>query len=159
MTELKQRVEAKIQETLDKLDFQSGYTVVYKRMGSCCGKYNRPKNILFFDPLYLQNHTEHYLNTTVPHEVCHLVQWLKYTEAKSHGPIWKRLMHSVGLDGDRCNTNYNIVPLRRVKRVAFECNCGFPHALTLRKAMKYLGGRMNVWCRICKAPLRRKNDS
>ncbi len=151
-SELQAKVAAKIEETFDKLDFHAGYGIRYKRMGQCSGKYLRKYNILIFDPLYLQNHTEVYLNTTVPHEVCHLVQWLKYTEEKHHGPIWKALMHQAGVSSNRTTDAYETVRVRKTKTISYTCECT-THELTVRKATKFQDKKIRVSCKLCRAIL------
>jgi len=146
-------VAAKIEETFRKLDFHPIiYSVKYKRMGQCSGKYSRKYNILTFDPLYLQNYTEVYLNTTVPHEVCHMVQWLKYTEQKHHGPVWKALMYTVGLDSNRTTDAYEVVRIRKTKTISYVCEC-MTHELTVRRAARVQNKIIRVRCKSCRAIL------
>jgi len=151
-TELHARVVDKIAETLGKLDFQSGWTIEYKRMGQCSGRYSRKHNILTFDSLYLQNYTEVYLNTTVPHEVCHMVQWLKYTEQKHHGPIWKALMRKAGVSSNRTTSAYQTVRVRKTKTISYVCECT-THELTVRRAAKIQNKIIRVRCKSCRAVL------
>lgn len=151
-SELQARVAVKIEETLGKLDCHPGYGIKFKRMGQCAGKYNRKDNVLTFDPLYLQNHTEVYLNTTVPHEVCHMVQWLKYTEQKHHGPIWKSLMHQVGVSSNRTTSAYEIILLRKAKTITFTCEC-MAHQLTVSRAAKVQDKKIRVRCKSCRGIL------
>ncbi len=151
-SELQARVAVKIEETLGILDFHSGYTIKYKRMGQISGRYSRKNNVLIFDPLYLQNHTEVYLNTTVPHEVCHMVQWLKYNEEKHHGPIWKALMCKAGVSSNRTTDAYEVVRLRKTKTISYICECT-THELTVRKAAKVQNKKIRVRCKTCRALL------
>ena len=121
--ELQARVEKKIGETLVRLNSQLVYNLEFRRLGCRAGLYNTKTNTLTFDPLYLERHTDHFINQTVPHEVCHLVQTLRYPEKRVHGRNWQALMCKVGLDPKRTCTEYEAVPLRKTKTVPYTCGC------------------------------------
>ena len=47
----------------------------------------------------LWEHTDEMLESTLPHELCHLVAWSVY-QARGHGPDWRRVMIRIGLEPD-----------------------------------------------------------
>ncbi len=118
------KIRDRVNATMAKLDFNAGYQIRYKRLGTSIGQYSPRTNTLTFDPLYIDQYLIEYLGVIVPHETCHMVKHLKYhVKEKAHGRIWQHLMRGVGLNPDRCNGTFEIVPLRQVRKVTWHCSC------------------------------------
>lgn len=125
MSEIRRTVRDKVSETLAKLDCSPfSFTIVYKRLGGRYGMYSPKTNTLTFDPVYIQQNFERYLEIVVPHETCHLVQTLKYNDMdKAHGFVWQGLMHKVGLSPSRTIGGFETIPMRKSKTVNYTCGC------------------------------------
>ena len=125
MSEIRRTVIDKVNETLAKLDCSRfPFTIVYKRLGGRYGFYATKTNTLTFDPVYIRQNFERYLEIVVPHETCHLVQTLKYGDIdKAHGFVWQGLMRQVGLRPDRCIGGFETIPMRKCKTVPYTCGC------------------------------------
>lgn len=74
-------------------------------------------NVAFF-----QNNFEEMLNRTVPHEVAHIIEVVKYGRA-SHGYNWSSIMRQLGADPARCH-NYD---MSVVYQNAVKCSCKVHH--------------------------------
>lgn len=56
------------------------------------------------NPVFLNQYTDHYIEQTVAHEYCHIVQFQLYgRNTAAHGREWKNLMRICGLKADRCH--------------------------------------------------------
>ncbi len=142
-TELKLRVNAKIDECLDiairnhpDLDITFP-TVTYKTKGMTAGKAFHGENRIDINPQLFVENVEDFLTRTVPHEVAHLVaesinrarfggaHWRGYKKV-GHGPLWKQIMVEFGCEPSRCH-NYDVSNVRRkTSKKSFEwwCRCG-----------------------------------
>ena len=125
MSEIRRTVIDKINETLVKLDCSRfPFTVVYKRLGGRYGMYSPKTNTLTFDPAYIHQNFERYLEIVVPHEACHLIQTLKYNDIdKAHGYVWQGLMRKIGLQPKRTIGGFETLSLRKSKTVPYTCGC------------------------------------
>jgi SprT protein len=71
-----------------------GYRVDMKR---AAGIAYRSHNRIELNIQLLLANTELFFERTIPHEVCHIVQWILYPKAKqAHGPEWRKLMSGIG---------------------------------------------------------------
>ncbi|MGZ8890306.1 MAG: SprT family zinc-dependent metalloprotease, partial [Nitrososphaeraceae archaeon] len=82
------------------------------------------------NPAYLLQHTEEYINQTIPHEVAHLGVYQVYhinkgMKVDAHGPEWKNMMIRIGARPDRCHSmvieGYHGKPK---PKHAYKCGCG-----------------------------------
>ncbi len=81
---------------------------------------------------YVEGNLAKYLDTTVPHELCHLYALRKYGEDVAHGQRWKRLMRSIGVSPNRC-ADYDsseVVPARKITRYVYILSCGCDYEVT-----------------------------
>lgn len=152
-------VERKVAETVETLQKHFPDTklivpeIVYDLKGHTAGMANKSKIRINVDLLY----TEHYddmIQSTVPHEVCHVVQRQLYPASKSHGYEWTRLMLLLGLPPERCHS-YDTTPARKrtpMKRpYVYTCECR-THAMTQIVHRRIKSGKDYV-CRDCRQPL------
>lgn len=114
---LKKRLRDKMEETYVKLERHFGRTFPRCKGNfdvnsvRVAGNASYSENVIRVNPAYLKAHTEHVVNGTVPHEVCHLVARIMYPHMKqNHGWEWKACMVIVGLRPDTYHS------LGRVKR-------------------------------------------
>ena len=47
-------------------------------------------------------HPDHFVQDTIPHELCHQAAWDLFQE-NGHGEPWKRVMISIGVEPNRCH--------------------------------------------------------
>lgn len=134
-TELKQKVVDRVTDLLalatKKYDINFPRpSIEFLNMGVVAGRWQRSAvgTVLSFNPeIYLRN-IEHFLNTTVPHEVAHLVAFTMFPYCKAHGEEWKHIYTGFGVpltNVTRCHS-YNLkgIPRQRVvKRHYYKCNC------------------------------------
>ena len=136
---VKTRVEAKMRKCHQmaethygrKFDFPSiAYTVKGKTGGWALGT----KEVNFNAVLLMEN-IEHFIATTVPHELAHCLDCAVnphnhnrggWGKRKVHGTDWQRVMHVIGVkDPTRCHS-YDVTNARTRQKVLHEwiCTCG-----------------------------------
>ncbi len=97
---------------------------------------------------------EQFLAETVPHEVAHLINWLRFHgRAGAHGPEWAAIMtECFGLPASRTHT-LDLLPARRVvPRHLYRCACR-DHLLTAIRHRRVQLQLAQYRCRSCGAPL------
>lgn len=170
----KKRVVDKVNECIAVVEKKYNVTfrkphVTFDVRGTTGGKafYNEWK--VAFNPVLLAENTEHFLKSTVPHEVAHLATMLVYPHAlrrmpgkkrSPHGAEWASIMTALGAAPNRCHT-YDVenARVRNVNRTTYEyvCECGQSfnlgpkrHAKLQRSPTAYkhtgcrLGGRLSL---------------
>lgn len=113
---LKARVTAKINECVTKINTKHNinmptvhvrYDINSGRLG---GEARLYENTVRVNPVFLNAHTEEYINQTIPHEVAHLGVHQVYRVGRgqvvdAHGHQWKNMMVNVlGIPADRCHS-------------------------------------------------------
>lgn len=89
---------------------------------------------------------------TIVHEVCHVVQRLRYPMSSAHGHEWKMLMRQAGIArAARCHTVDRTGLRRRQARVQAVCACG-THEITQTLARRMAQGT-RYSCRKCRSPI------
>lgn len=111
------------------------------------------RNLLRFNGQMYQDHTEDFLQQTVPHEVAHLVADAVYgPRIRPHGPEWQSIMVEVyGLPPKRCH-DYP-VPVRQATRYIYQCGCPGPIPFTAQRHA-WVGRGRRYQCRRCGDMLR-----
>lgn len=118
--DLKAQVSAKVDECIAKISAHHNivmcpikivYDINSARLG---GQADFGRRILRVNPVFLNAHTEHYLKTTVPHEVAHfgvndvwMANPFSFKRPDGHGFEWEQMMYVVGAPADRCH-NYTV---------------------------------------------------
>ena len=127
---LKQQVNQKIQQCVDIIEKNYGvkmrpitvkFDINSARLG---GEARYGPNTVRFNPVFLNAHTDKYLNTTVIHEVAHLGVHAVHRGASAHGTEWKRMMIVLGAVPNRCH-DYTVpggLPAGKPK-AKFQYNC------------------------------------
>lgn len=140
---LKKRVNDRILECANKViaaygKAPTGVTVKYDidsiwLSGQAIGSHTMRLN-----PVYLNAHTDHYIEQTVGHEYAHLaVNYIFGTQIKKtwgrsgvrmkrefHGPAWRAMMDVIGIPADRCH-KYEApegTPSRQKTKHHYECS-------------------------------------
>ena len=111
------------------------------------------RNLLRFNGQMYQDHTEDFLQQTVPHEAAHLIADAVFgPRIRPHGPEWQGIMTELfGLPAKRCH-DYP-VQTRRVTRYLYQCGCPAPIPFTAQRHAWVARGR-RYQCRRCGDMLR-----
>jgi SprT protein len=103
---------------------------------------------LGFNLNYASCDLEMYLNTTVVHEVAHLVANCLYA-SKGHDKKWKLVMTALGAEPERCcQVNVN----KFLKGYVYKCKCQ-EHVLTTRRHNTIVNKGRKYFCLECKTPI------
>lgn len=83
---------------------------INKRLKTTAGRAWIDANPQYIDLSYelLQQYPDYFSQDTIPHELCHLIAFTVY-EDSGHGPAWKNVMRSIGLEPTRCHSMINQV--------------------------------------------------
>lgn len=133
---LKARVEAKVASCIATIEQRYKVTfraprISFNVRGTCGGKARYGVWEVDFNPILLAENVDHYLSSTVPHEVAHLATELIYPHAhrggfgqkrRPHGHEWASIMRTLGADPDRCHT-YDVSNARVKKSTSHEYKC------------------------------------
>ena len=138
-SELKAQVFEKISECIKTFAVKTGYElkfpiVKYDLKGTTAGQaiYGScvDEATIRVNGAILIDHTERYLNRTVPHEVAHLIVKYYYSRVKKltttpHGKMWKYTMMLLGVqDIGRCHSySLRTEEVRRQRRFLYACPC------------------------------------
>jgi len=111
----------------------------------------RSKSILVrYNPILLNENSDHFLAQTVPHEIAHVVAHaLNRRRVRPHGPEWQQIMLLFGADNCRCH-NYKVKcsTRRRLKCFNYRCGCR-EHQLTSIRHNRVINGQHYI-CRNCR---------
>ncbi len=127
--------------------------------GRCAGQASVDRNgetCLRINLLLLAENLDDFLNTTIPHEVAHLVvNWQarkNRQRPRPHGKEWQAVMlQCYGLEAHRCHS-YQTTPARVVPRAfLYTCHCR-EHRLTSIMHNR-ISRSDQARCRNCKSPL------
>lgn len=158
-SDLKQRVEAKMQECIDKVFIRYNillpmYDIVYDLEGSTAGKAYYNRELIRLNPILLRQNVEDFIERTVPHEFAHLAANVIYgDEGRGHGSYWREVMCTLGVrDVTRCHTYDTSHVKRREKPYVWGCvGCKVEGKVTAQQHGKYL--RRLLSCRACGRPV------
>ena len=110
---------------------------------------NGPETVIRYNALLLAQNGQHFLRSTVPHEVAHIVSHTLHGRSiRPHGPEWLEVMSFFGVEGKRCH-NYDVsrARARRLKRFNYRCSCR-EHHLTSIRHNRVAAGQVYL-CRHC----------
>lgn len=107
-------------------------------------------NILKFNLDIASQNLEHFLVTTVPHEMAHVLQMRAYPRSKPHGTEWVHFCRVLtGKPLPRCH-NYEVVSARPTQKVS--CNCKEWQFTSVRLGRMKRGTRYT--CRDCRSVIK-----
>jgi SprT protein len=124
---------------------KSAGMVKFPVTGNCIIRYNLP---------LLKRYGEAFINTTVPHEVSHLIARLRYgAQIKPHGVEWKRIMNLFDASPARCH-NFNTAQAggRKLRYFDYRCDCR-DHRLSAIRHNRIMQGAVYL-CKHCGSQLR-----
>ena len=119
--------------------------VLFPATASCIIRYNLP---------LLKKYGEAFINTTVPHEVSHLIARVVYgPRIKPHGAEWKQIMNLFHASPVRChNFNTEHAGGRKLRYFDYQCDCR-DHRLSAIRHNRVLQGTV-YFCNHCGSQLR-----
>lgn len=145
MNELQKKVVKKVEECYELAAEVYGRTfqfpeILFKKRGRVAGTaqsfYGR-SGVLNFNMKLLEQNEADFLENTVPHEVAHLVTFDLHGTIRnqngrrsSHGPEWKAVMRSLGVNPSTTH-NYDVSDAgghHKTKHV-YQCGCGKQYAI------------------------------
>lgn len=107
------------------------------------------KPVIRYNALLLAENDRRFLDTTVPHEVAHVVsRTLHGPTIRPHGAEWRQVMSFFGVDSRRCH-DYDIsrARTRQMRRFDYQCACR-AHRLTSIRHNRVIAGQVYL-CRHC----------
>lgn len=166
MNETKNRILQTVQE-YRQIAASKGYVlpivpIDFSLRGACAGKaihkkFSGQPVMLKFNLELAHRNIDTFLKRTVPHEVAHLLQFMRNPNSKPHGHEWDffcRLL--TGSTMPRCHS-YDTTGIKRTRKVTrpykYVCNCERPHMLTSIKHKRILDG-VGYRCVKCSAILK-----
>ena len=168
-TEIKNTVILHVQELLTKYNKENGtdiepIPVKFDVKGTMGGKFCYGKTLfLDFNFSLLKDNFEHFMKTTVVHEVSHHIVYIVCGVLRSrngnriiHGKQWKRVMNYFGSNGTRCHS-YDCSKVRtsRVqKRWSYTCDCGTDHQIATVTHNRIQRKQRSYTCKKCGSALR-----
>lgn len=82
-------------------------TEISKRLKTTAGyAFYRPTNIVRFSAELMHEHTQNFIDDTIPHEVAHIVANNVFG-SKGHDAAWKRVMLALGVTPNRLHLMVN----------------------------------------------------
>lgn len=153
-------VELKIQEGLNIAGEFYGKTfsfpsISYDLRGKTAGTATYQKNHIRLNATLLMENKEHFMETTVPHELAHLLTYQVFGVPRDrngrhrpHGIEWEGMMQLLGVNPNRTHSydTTNSVA-RKNKQFVWKCeNCGTLMSVSNAKHLKMLGGSYHHKC-------------
>jgi SprT protein len=114
---------------------------------------HRTRTVIRYNPVLLRDNPDDFLDSTVPHEVAHVVAFARHGAGiRPHGPEWIAIMQHLGAAPRRCH-DYDIAGLktRTFRELDYHCACR-GHRLTSIRHRRALAGQIYI-CRRCGSPL------
>jgi SprT protein len=108
-----------------------------------------------FNPWLFAKYPQDSWDNTIPHEVAHYITDCLYglSKIKPHGVEWKKIMADFGAEPSvRANYDLAGIPVRRVQRYSYACDCREVE-LTAYRHKKIQSGIQEYRCRKCLQPL------
>ena len=125
---------------------------VFDLKGKTAGIANAGKNKIRYNLDIARENREHFLLSTVPHEVAHIIQRRLYPCSKPHGIEWRAVMRKLGISNpSRCHS-YAVTPAKIHKKFEYKCLCHEPH-LVGKKIHSNIQSGARYTCRKCKTVL------
>jgi len=124
-------------------------------MGKTLGKFYRHSNRITYNPHMFGVMYDHMLNTTVPHEVSHLVVDKLYPNAKqAHGPEFRSVAAKLGCQSTKAKAELSEAAVdlfvESGKYVVYNCGCKDRKVMTRLQAAKMRTGQKSYICNGCK---------
>lgn len=128
-------------------------TVGFTKRGKVAGVASYRDNHINLNMVLLTENAEEFINTTVVHELAHLIAYQVYGSAGTgHSRVWKDVYIRLGGNGETYH-NYDTTnsTVRKVKKYRYFCDC-MEHELTSIRHKKIFDGA-EYYCKQCKVEL------
>ena len=154
--EIYELVQKKVKETVDKLNnkfnFDMKYPMIYYDVrGTTGGLAKSASMTVHYNDKLLKENIEDFLETTVPHEVCHIgVYHLCHVNKRSypkngHGADWQIMMRVVGVNARK----YHTYEVEKKEPVEYKYECGCENGLIItEKVHKKIKDKQMI-CKKC----------
>lgn len=126
---LMSRVSAKVDKCINEASKRFGRTfttpkITYDVRGTVGGYYSPAGHAVRFNPVLLIENVDHYIDSTVVHEVAHAIdhEYNNGYVTKPHGRTWKMIMRALGVEPSRTH-NYNVDNAQVRVKNKFEYRC------------------------------------
>ncbi len=120
--------------------------------GQAAGQYRgHPRPCIRYNLELARHQFDAFLRRTPGHEVAHYIihQMHPRRRIRPHGPEWRKLMESLGLDPSRCHEfDTGMVPTRRQRRFPYHCGCR-THELSATRHNRMRRGQAEYHCASC----------
>lgn len=149
-----QLAENKLQRKFDRP------SINFKLRGKSAGTAHLQQNRLRFNPILLRENPDAFIEQVVPHEICHLLCYQIFTQAKKsikpHGREWQSLMINIFSIKPQTTHNFDTSSVSGT-HYTYQCHCGTVN-LSLRRHNKIIRGQAKYLCRKCKHQLTLVNN-
>ncbi|MCG6896583.1 MAG: SprT-like domain-containing protein [Thiocapsa sp.] len=111
--------------------------------------------LIRYNPTLLHRHPAEFLRETVPHEVGHIVAFIRHgTRIRPHGAEWQTIMRHFGAYPSRCHRfDTSTLRARTLRRFSYRCGCR-THQLSSIRHNRVLAAGVVYLCPRCRQPLR-----
>jgi SprT protein len=130
-------------------------TYEFNLYGTVSGKASlKAHHCMFHAVIYMEN-VEKYLETTLPHELAHLVASVWYGH-RGHGFPWEKVMDEVFKAPVKRYHTYNVANVVTKKQHVhlYTCNCNKTFKLKTTTHNRIKTGQRKYFCKACKSTLR-----
>jgi SprT protein len=125
----------------------SAWSVHCDLRGTNAGQVQIHRQRIRFNPWMAAAQPEAFMQTTIPHELAHVVCHLLHgRRARPHGREWREICVALGGDGLRCH-GFDAAPARRLRQFLYACGCRTWSISSVRVRRMRRGTRYH--CRAC----------
>jgi SprT protein len=158
---LKLQVQEKVQECLVALLGKEGASAISitleysNNLGTTAGLAYRQERHITLNALLFRRNIKHFLSDIIPHETCHIVQFiLSPSERQHHGKKWKDLMRSLSLSPNAYHDLDVSAVDSKVHRYVCNCHNGLRfHQVHERSHNLITKGNKSFVCKCCSSRL------
>lgn len=124
--QIKTAIKIKVAEANEKYGINLNPDIRFDLKGRASGQagYKGSKFYIRINPEAIEKGFDHVINNTVPHEVAHLVCYVKFPAERGHGRYWKTVSKNLGMrDVKRCH-NIALTPTRKTRKFVYKLASG-----------------------------------
>jgi len=123
--------------------------------GRIAGKASRGQWTVKYNPELYERNKVDFINSTVPHELSHLIAGRLFPGCQSHGAEWKHVMLKLGCNPRRCHSyDVSVVSTARPRPYTYQCRC-MEHKVTrlMHDRIRAKGVVNGYKCKRCKSSI------
>jgi SprT protein len=155
-------------EKYSYIAYNKGYNfpkipIDFSLKGACAGKafirHDGTPTKMQFNLAIAERHIEHFCDSTCPHEMAHILQYMTYPRSKPHGKEWQFFCKVLtGKTMPRCHS-YNIEGIKRTRKnqYKYECKCR-THDVSITRHRRILAGNI-YFCKECNGDINKVNQN